>query len=127
MKKRSSLHRQIPWHPGRSNYTYMTMNAIQPPALIDLDVLAEAAHCLRTIAHPHRLRMIHLLLTAPQTVGELAEACGIAGAAASEHLRLMTDRGLLTARRDGRRVYHEVAEPGLEGIIHCIEQRFGEK
>ncbi len=43
--------------------------------LTKLDALAEAAECLRTLAHPHRLRMIQMLLQGDYTVGDLAEAC----------------------------------------------------
>ncbi len=30
--------------------------------LTDLEALAEAAECLRTLAHPHRLRIVQMLL-----------------------------------------------------------------
>ena len=93
--------------------------------LTDLEALAQAAECLRTLAHPHRLRMIQMLLAGRYTVGQLAEACGILPHVASEHLRLMKDRGLLRSQRDGRKIYYEVAEPGLSGIMHCVEGRFG--
>ncbi len=95
--------------------------------LLDLASLAEAAACLRTLAHPHRLRMVQLLLDGDFTVGELAKSCGIAPHMASEHLGKMRDRGLLAARRDGRKTYYHVAEPGLAGIIRCVENRFGRK
>ena len=45
---------------------------------------------------------------------ELAEACGIQSHVASEHLRLMRDRTLLVSERRGRRIYHRVAEEGLQ-------------
>jgi len=95
------------------------------PALTDLEALAQAAECLKTLAHPHRLRMIQMLFAGRYTVGELAEACEIPSHVASEHLRLMKDRGFLDAQKEGRRVYYFVVEQGLEGILHCIEKRFG--
>lgn len=101
-----------------------TATGIDPAGLIDLDAMAEAAECLRTLAHPHRLRMIEALLHTPTAVGELAELCGISPHATSEHLRLMKDRGLLRSTRDGRRVIYEIAEPGLAGILACIRSRF---
>jgi len=96
-----------------------------PTNLIHLNSLAEAAECLRTLAHPHRLRMVQMLLDKEYTVGELAEACAIQSHMASEHLRMMKDRGLLASRRDGRCTYYRVAEPGLQGIMKCVEGRFG--
>ena len=93
--------------------------------LLDLEALAQAAECLKTIAHPHRLRMIQMMLAGRYTVGELAEACEIQPHMASEHLRLMQRCGLLAAERDGRRTYYDVAEPHLASVMQCIEKRFG--
>ena len=93
--------------------------------LLDLESLEMAAECLKTIAHPHRLRMIQMLLSGEYTVGELAEACEIPSHMASEHLRLMKRCGLLQADRDGRKTYYSVAEPHLCELMNCIEGRFG--
>ncbi|MFK7818726.1 MAG: ArsR/SmtB family transcription factor [Planctomycetaceae bacterium] len=85
---------------------------------------AEAAECLRILAHPVRLRFVQLLLHGRYTVGELAEDCGVPDNVASEHLRLMQRCGFFTSEREGRRVYYQVAEPHLENIMDCVENRF---
>lgn len=94
-------------------------------ALTDLAALEQAAECLKILAHPHRLRMVQMLLRGQFTVGELAEACEIPSPMASEHLRLMQRCGFLGSEKSGRRVYYQVIEPHLENIMACIEQRFG--
>jgi len=100
-------------------------NRVKKPApLTDLAAMAEAAECLKTLAHPHRLRMIQMLLRGRYTVGELAESCGIPSHMASEHLRLMQRCGLLTNEKEGRMVYYQIAEPHLANIMTCIEARF---
>ena len=91
--------------------------------LTDWESLGQAAECLRTLAHPHRLRMVQMLLQGQYTVGDLAEACGLPSAMASEHLRLMQRCGFLTSEKDGRKVYYQVAEPQLASIMKCIEDR----
>ena len=101
------------------------MSTKTKPKLLSLEALAEAAECLKTIAHPHRLRMIQLLLQGRYTVGELAEACEIPSHMASEHLKLMQRTGFLAAEKDGRFVYYSVAEPHLANIMSCVEARFG--
>ena len=93
--------------------------------MTSLDQLNQAAECLRVLAHPHRLRMIQMLLQGRFTVGQLAEACGIPHAMASEHLRLMQRCGFLTSQREGRCTYYQVVEPHLERILGCVEDRFG--
>jgi DNA-binding transcriptional ArsR family regulator len=70
--------------------------------------------------------MVELLLRRERTVDELAEACSIQSHMASEHLRRMKDRGLPACRRDGRRIYYRVADEGLNGIMSCVENRFGQ-
>ncbi len=92
--------------------------------LLDLETLGQAAECLRTLAHPHRLRIVQMLLRGRYTVGALAEACEIPSHMASEHLRLMQRCGLLGSHREGRRTYYEVAQPHLAQIMACIETRF---
>lgn len=96
------------------------------PRLTDLEALGRAAECLRALAHPHRLRMVQMLLQGDHTVGELADACGLPSAMASEHLRLMQRCGMLAGQRAGRRVYYRVVAPQLAEIMHCIETRFGD-
>jgi DNA-binding transcriptional ArsR family regulator len=102
-----------------------TKTAAVPPALTGLDALEQAAECLKTLAHPHRLRMVQMLLRDRYTVGELAQACGIPSHMASEHLRLMQRCGFMTSAKDGRKAYYQVAEPHLPKIMACIEARFG--
>ena len=101
------------------------MNAKTRLRLTTLEMLGQAAECLRTLDHPHRLRMIQMLLQGKYTVGELAEACDIPSHMASEHLRLMQRCGFLAAEKEGRFVYYTVTEPHLGNIMNCIETRFG--
>jgi DNA-binding transcriptional ArsR family regulator len=95
--------------------------------LIDLNDLIHAAECLKTLAHPHRLRIVQMLLHDRYTVGQLADSCGIPSPMASGHLRLMQRCGMLTQEREGRNIYYRVAEPCLGGIIECIHKRFGKE
>jgi DNA-binding transcriptional ArsR family regulator len=97
---------------------------MKDPALIDREGLDRAAGCLRTLAHPIRLRIVELLLTGEYTVGELAEACGAQNHVVSEHLGIMRDRGLLERERRGRRMYYSVAMPALNSIIDCMHAHF---
>lgn len=83
-----------------------------------------AAECLKTLAHPVRLRMVQLLLHGQYTVGELADDCSVPSNVASEHLRLMQRCGFFTSRREGRKVFYQIAETHLQDIMNCIESRF---
>ncbi len=93
------------------------------PQLTDLEALGRAAECLRVMAHPHRLRMIQMLLVGEYTVGELADACDIPTAMASEHLRLMQRCGFLTSEKEGRKVFYRVIDSNLRSLMRCVEER----
>lgn len=75
------------------------------------------------LAHPHRLRMIQMMLIGEYTVGELAEACELPTAMASEHLRLMQRCGFLTSDKQGRNVFYRVVDPYLKDLMMCVKQR----
>lgn len=103
----------------------LKMKSPKSSKLMPLDALASAAECLKTLAHPHRLRMVQMLLQGRYTVGELAEACEIPSHMASEHLRLMQRCGFLINEKEGRRAYYRVVETHLANLMACIEARFG--
>jgi DNA-binding transcriptional ArsR family regulator len=90
----------------------------------DVDSFGQAAECLRTLAHPVRLRIVQMLLHGRYSVGELAEDCGVPDNVASEHLRLMQRCGFFNSEREGRKVYYTVAEPHLEELMACVKKRF---
>ena len=94
------------------------------PKLTPLAALQQAAECLKALAHPHRLRMVQMLLGGRYTVGELAEACEIPSHMASEHVRLMQRCGFLKSEREGRKVFYGIAELHLANLMQCIEARF---
>ena len=94
------------------------------PELMEMESLGDAAECLKTLAHPHRLRIVQMLSQGDHTVGELAEACQIPSHTASEHLRLMKDRGMLRKERDGHRVFYKVAQDRVGGVMQFVESYF---
>ncbi len=95
--------------------------------LLPMPSLEMAAECLRTLAHPCRLRIVQMLIQGSYTVGELAQACEIPSHMASEHLRLMQRCGFLNSEKRGRYRYYSIAEPHLENIMSCIVKRFGDQ
>lgn len=93
-------------------------------ATLSTEAWAQAAECLRVLAHPTRLQMVQKLLEGKFTVGEIATHCDVASNVASEHLRLMQRCGFLESSKESRCVYYQVSEPHLADIMNCIESRF---
>ncbi len=89
---------------------------------ISMVVFERVAPMLRVLAHPHRLKIVELLMRQHLTVGDLAEALGIPHNACSQHLNLMRAHGLLTCHREGRAVFYQVDDPSASNVIKCIRQ-----
>jgi DNA-binding transcriptional ArsR family regulator len=61
---------------------------------------------MRALAHPGRRAMLRLVWDDERPSTELAEAAGLSRSAASQHLRLLKDAGLVRVRVDAnRRLY----------------------
>ena len=95
--------------------------------LSDSNRLEKVSDCLRTIAHPVRLRMVQLLLRGRYSVGELASTCRVQNHMASEHLRLMQRAGLLRSQRDGRKIYYSVCQKSLVGLMEKVDMMIAEE
>ncbi len=74
------------------------------------------ADLLAVFANPTRLTMFCALQSGPKTVSELAEHAQVSLQNASQHLRLMRDKGTVTTQKQGQQVlYTTVDARFLEG------------
>ena len=92
--------------------------------LIPIEHLREGAERLKCVAHPHRLRIIEILLNGEYTVGEIAEMCKLPQSVTSDHLRLMHGKKLLTSERRDRYVYYALADTKLKVLLDFVESLY---
>jgi DNA-binding transcriptional ArsR family regulator len=77
------------------------------------------------LAHPGRRAMLRLMLDRELPVGELAERVGVSQPAASQHLKVLRDAGLVRGRVDGRRRLYRVDGEGLERLRSELDAFWG--
>ena len=71
---------------------------------------------LAALADPTRRRIFERVLTAPQSVGAIADGLPVSRPAVSQHLKVLKEAGLIRERRQGtRRLY--VADPQTLGEL----------
>jgi len=88
---------------------------------IDIAKLEAAASRMRAIAHPMRIAIIELLDTNEKmNVTEIYERLNIEQAAASHHLNILKNKGLLNSKRDGKNTIYSIKMVALSKIIDCI-------
>jgi ArsR family transcriptional regulator len=69
------------------------------------------ADLIRVLANPKRLMIVDLLGRGAKTVTEIADRLSMSLQNASQHLRVMKDRGIVRAHRDGREVRYALVSP----------------
>lgn len=98
------------------------VSAAEPAAPLPVEQLALR---MTALAHPVRMRLCRNLARSANTTGELAQMLGMTPPEISRHLAVLRKAGLLTTRRRGRYVLHQldvavVARLGgdfLEGLL----------
>ena len=85
------------------------------------------ARVCKAIADGKRLLIINELRDGPRTVGELVAALGISQANASQHLAILRDRGIVTARRSGSNSYYALTSPKIVEAIDLLYEFMTER
>lgn len=90
---------------------------------VDLDIakLENAASKLRAMAHPMRIAIVDMLNDVNKlSVTEIYERLQIEQAAASHHLNILKNKGILVSKRDGKKIYYALKSKTLNQIIDCL-------
>lgn len=78
------------------------------------DALFEAiAQVVQAAANPHRLELLDLLIQAPRTVEQLADASALTVANTSQHLQRLKRAGLVATERRGTSIRYAIASTSV--------------
>ncbi len=79
----------------------------------------------KALADETRLRLFRLLMNYEFNVNEIVSIMGMGQSRISRHLKILTDTGLLTSRRDGSYVYYNsVSSNELSDLIRFVDKSF---
>ena len=73
-------------------------------------------------AHPIRMQLFCHLRDKRHTVSELAQCVGITVQNASQQLRIMRDKGVLVAQREGQSVYLSIADRRIAEAAGLLQE-----
>ena len=74
------------------------------------------------LADPTRREIFERLARRPRPVGELAEGLPVSRPAVSQHLRVLSDAGLVIATRDGSRRLYRVDPNAIAGMRAYLDR-----
>jgi DNA-binding transcriptional ArsR family regulator len=76
---------------------------------------------LEVAAEPTRRRLLQLLAAGELTVTQLASQFSVTRSAISQHLAILAEVGLVTARKQGRERYYRLDERGVQRLRALFE------
>ena len=85
--------------------------------LVDDDVVYGATQIFDALSDFTRFQILGALSLGDKSVSELQVVSSVSQSAISHQLRLLRDRGLVSARREGQRVIYSLADDHVRTII----------
>lgn len=85
-------------------------------------LFGEFAEVGKALASTRRLELLDLLAQGPRSVEELAAASAVGISTCSAHLQVLREAGLVTTRREGRRVYYALAGDDVAALWNGLRQ-----
>ncbi len=95
------------------------------------DVVYSATQIFDALSDSTRFQILGVLVLGEKGVSDLQEVCHVSQSAISHQLRLLRDRGLVSARRDGQRMIYSIADAHVGDLIavglrHAAEEALDE-
>lgn len=84
------------------------------------DIYAQLARVAKALGHANRLELLEFVAQGPRSVDELATMTHLSVANASKHLQELRHAGLVRARKEGVRVFYEVAGADVVDLLGAL-------
>ncbi len=84
------------------------------------EVLLLHRYVCEGISDPKRLMLLYFVADRPRNVSELTELLDVPQPTVSHHLRILRERGLVVADRDGTSNYYSLSDPRILDAIEIL-------
>ena len=95
---------------------------------IDLEAMRSSAartcSMLKTLSNPHRLLLLCQISQGECCVSDLEEMLDIHQPTLSQQLSVLRDEGLVTTRRDGKRIYYSVTSKEAMAVMQVLYEQY---
>jgi len=98
---------------GRRALATLSSDELEP-------VFAAVARYFALLAEPTRLKILHTICRAEQSVSAIVAATGVTQTNASRHLGMLHRAGVVSRRRERSLVYYRMADPGFADICRAV-------
>lgn len=84
--------------------------------------ISSLAEVFKTISEPSRLKILFALRQGEMCVGHLCEAVSGTQSAVSHQLRILRDRNIIKARRDGQNMVYSIADAHVLAVLSLASE-----
>lgn len=85
------------------------------------------ASVCKGLADPKRLLILNALRDGERSVSEICDAVDLPQANVSQHLAVLREKGLVTARKDGQWVYYSMSSPKIMQALDLLREVMSEQ
>jgi ArsR family transcriptional regulator len=85
------------------------------------------AQICQALADPTRIMLIYALAESPKNVGELASELGQSQPNVSRHLKVLRERGMAVATREGANVVYSLADKRVLKALDLMREVLGDQ
>jgi DNA-binding transcriptional ArsR family regulator len=93
----------------------------------EAEVMQLHAQICAGLADPKRIMILYELVSGPRNVTEIAAALGVPQPQVSRHLKVLRDRGMVTAERHGATVVYTAADERVIQALDLLRQVLADK
>ncbi|MBI3242557.1 MAG: winged helix-turn-helix transcriptional regulator [Chloroflexi bacterium] len=80
------------------------------------------AEICQALSDPSRILILYELRDGPRNVSELAESLGLSQPTVSRHLKVLRDRRMALAQREGTNVYYTLADARVIEALNLLRE-----
>jgi ArsR family transcriptional regulator len=103
------------------------MEIKDPHNLYDDNDIVRAAHCLKAMSHPLRLKILCVLGTNAISVQDIVEQVGTSQSNISQHLSILREKNILGSKNEANRVYYFIDDERMLLLIKMMRDVFCSK
>ncbi len=87
-----------------------------------VDIFSKHAEILKSLSHPKRLEIIHLLRDQSLSVTEMYKMLDLPQANLSQHLQILRSKGVVTCKKVGKQINYQVSHPNYIQACDLIRE-----
>jgi len=87
-----------------------------------LQIFEQFAELARVLGNAHRLELLELIAQGERAVERLTELTGLSTANVSQHLQHLRRGGLVSTRREGKRIYYCLADNAVLSLLAALRK-----